>query len=171
MLKFVNFYRFQQFIVHFFARDEPITLQISQSVKDLFASLLSPEAAGYVIKNLLCTFNTFQNFIAPFSHHLRTVLAPFTRVLPVHFFVLFTQLDPFLTYVYNQKQQPLSELLLIEMISISAHNTSKTKDTNSARLPEIIGAFGLVTIYKKLRSFGSPKRHFYKMRCKDTTNI
>ena len=42
--------------------------------------------------------------------------------------------------------------------------TSKTKYTNNARQAEIIGAFGLVTIYKNLRSFGSPKRHLYKIR-------
>ena len=46
---------------------------------------------------------------------------------------------------------------------------SKTKYTNNARLPEIIGAFGLITVYKNLRSFGSPKRHLHKIRGKDTT--
>ena len=65
MLKLVNFYRFQQLITLFFARGEPITLQISQSVKDLFASVLSPEAWLFVC--FLC-YSFFSLSLAPASY-------------------------------------------------------------------------------------------------------
>ena len=63
--------------------------------------------------------------------------------------------NKFLEYANNFAQK-----CKIYLILLRAHTTSKTKDTNSARIPEIIGAFGLVTIYKKTAKFRKPQTAF-----------
>jgi len=73
----------------------------------------------------------------------------------------------------EQLRVPLAKLCLsscMRRLSASGNlNTSKTKDTNKARMAEMLVRLVWTYICKNVRSFGSPKRYLYKIRGKDTT--
>ena len=82
-------------------------------------------------------------------------------------FLIYKGVPKYIPNIWNM--QGFAQKILLFLLFYGNISMSKTKYTNNARLPEIIGAFGLITIYKNLRSFGSPKRHLHKICGKDTT--